>query len=473
MKLDAPEAVVEIARKLHQHGFQAWAVGGAVRDALAGRAGGDWDIATDARPQQVRGLFRRTVPIGIEHGTVGVLAPDGVLYEVTTFRRDVSTDGRHAVVEFADSLDDDLARRDFTINAVAWDPLSGELRDPFGGAADLAAGLLRTVGKPHERFAEDRLRVLRALRFAGWFGLRIDDATWTALVVAARELDHLSAERVREEVSKVLAGTPVASMTLDLYARSGSLATWLPELAATIGMQTPAPAEAVGRRRARAAATEPATADERRDEPAAVARNDAFGLALRAADAVSPARLLLRWTALLHTTGYPAARTRDLRGGWRYVGHERAGAARTEQVLRRLRFSNADSERIVRLVAIQSDLFPPDAPDSGIRRWLAHVTRDYINDFFRLRIALWRAYPVERGDRDLRERWQRAREVLRQRPVLTLDGLAVDGRDLLAAGIEPGPRMGELLRTLLTRVIEEPALNTKERLLELVREAVP
>jgi hypothetical protein len=194
-------------------------------------------------------------------------------------------------------------------------------------------------------------------------------------------------------------------------------------------------------------------------------------MALRAVDAVPPGRLLLRWTALLHTTGYPAARSRDLRGGWRYVGHERAGAGKAEQMLRRLRFSNADLERIVRLITMQSDLFPPDAPDAGIRRWLAHITPEYVNDFFRLRIALWRAYPTERGDRDLRERWRRAREVLRRDPVLTLSRLAVDGSDLRAAGIEPGPRMGELLRALLARVIEEPSLNTKEQLLQLVREA--
>ena len=168
---DAPPAATWIVRTLEEAGHETWAVGGAVRDVLLGRPAGDWDLTTHARPTDVRRIFRRTIPIGVEHGTVGVLARDGTMYEVTTFRKDVQTDGRHAVVEFASTLDEDLARRDFTINAIAWHPLREELRDPFGGAVDLGHGVLRTVGAPEERFREDYLRVLRALRFAGRFGL--------------------------------------------------------------------------------------------------------------------------------------------------------------------------------------------------------------------------------------------------------------------------------------------------------------
>ncbi len=162
-----PDGFLAIAERLEAGGFEAWGVGGAIRDAHMGVDRADWDIATDARPAQVRGLFPRTVPLGIEHGTVGVIAGDGTMYEVTTFRRDVETDGRHAVVEFAESIDEDLSRRDFTINAVAWRPATGELRDPFRGLADLDRGVLRAVGDPEQRFAEDYLRVLRGLRFAG------------------------------------------------------------------------------------------------------------------------------------------------------------------------------------------------------------------------------------------------------------------------------------------------------------------
>jgi tRNA nucleotidyltransferase/poly(A) polymerase len=442
MDLEAPAAVIEIARKLHQSGHEAWAVGGAVRDAVLGRTGADWDLATNATPEQVQRLFRRTVPIGIEHGTVGVFGRDGVLYEVTTYRRDVATDGRHATVVFSDSLEVDLARRDFTCNAVAWNPLTQELRDPYGGQDDLRRGVLRTVGEPKLRFSEDYLRVLRAMRFAGHFNLRIDPATWEALVQSVSDLSRLSAERVREEITKVLAKTRTASTALRLYAESAALQVIAPEVAATVQLQ-------IG------------------DQ----ASSDAWTLALHAVDTLPPHRVLLRWTALLHAIGYPAARTRDLRGGWRYTGHEELGARKAGELLKRLKFSNADSERIVRLIRIQSLLFPPDSPDSGVRRWLAHVTPEYVNDLFRLRIALWRANPVARGDRDLLERWTKAHRVLSARPVLTLEGLAIDGNDLRKAGMNPGPQMGEVLRRLLERVIEDPELNERTMLLDLARQA--
>ena len=195
----APKAVGWIARTLEDAGFETWAVGGAVRDALLGVESVDWDLATRARPEQVRSLFPRTVPVGVEHGTIGVLARDGTMYDVTTFRRDVETHGRHATVEFADRLDDDLSRRDFTINSVAWHPLRDELYDPFGGVEDLERGVLRTVGSPADRLAEDYLRVLRALRFAGRFELTVDPTTWDALCAATSQLGVLSPERVRED----------------------------------------------------------------------------------------------------------------------------------------------------------------------------------------------------------------------------------------------------------------------------------
>ncbi|HEX6069579.1 MAG TPA: CCA tRNA nucleotidyltransferase, partial [Longimicrobiaceae bacterium] len=227
--LHPPADVRRIARRLEQSGYETWAVGGAVRDALRGEHPGDWDLATGARPGDVRRLFKRTVPIGIEHGTVGVLGKDGRLYEVTTFRRDVETFGRRARVIFADSLEEDLERRDFTINAIAWHPLRGELRDPHGGASDLASGVLRTVGDPAARFAEDRLRVLRALRFAGRFELEIEAATWADLAASADRLGNLSPERIREELYKVLGGQERPSASLRLYERSGVLAALYPE----------------------------------------------------------------------------------------------------------------------------------------------------------------------------------------------------------------------------------------------------
>jgi tRNA nucleotidyltransferase (CCA-adding enzyme) len=229
--IDVPEPVVAIVRTLESAGHEAWCVGGALRDAVLGLPHSDFDVATSAPPPAVRGLFRRTVPVGERFGTIGVLDPAGTLHEVTTFRRDVSTDGRHAVVAFGVSLDDDLARRDFTINAIAYHPLRAEWRDPWGGAGDLAAGTIRAVGVAGERFREDYLRVLRALRFAARFGFAIVPETWSALQAAAPGLGALSAERVRDEWFKGLATCASVARLVTLWREAGAATAWLPGLA--------------------------------------------------------------------------------------------------------------------------------------------------------------------------------------------------------------------------------------------------
>ncbi|MDQ8177492.1 MAG: CCA tRNA nucleotidyltransferase, partial [Gemmatimonadota bacterium] len=226
-----PPAVIDIARTLERAGFEAWCVGGAVRDALVGIETLDWDLATNARPEEVQRLFRRTVPVGIQFGTVGVLDRAGVLHEVTTFRHDVETDGRHAVVRFGASLEEDLARRDFTINAIAVHPERLEVRDPFDGRTDLAARVIRCVGEPAERMREDRLRALRALRFAGRFDFTIDPATWTAIAGSAPHLGRLSMERVKQELEKVMAQVARPARTLERYREAGIFAALVPALA--------------------------------------------------------------------------------------------------------------------------------------------------------------------------------------------------------------------------------------------------
>jgi tRNA nucleotidyltransferase (CCA-adding enzyme) len=225
-----PDSVVAILTRLESAGYETWCVGGAIRDALANDPHQDVDLATAAPPDVVRKMFRRTVAVGMEHGTVGVLDDGGVLHEVTTFRRDVQTDGRHAVVEFGVSLDDDLARRDFTINAIAYHPIRHEWRDPFGGRADFQAGMVRAVGDPAARFREDRLRILRALRFAARFGFAIDSATWDAARKQAGETGHLSAERVRDEWVKGIRSAQSLDGLVKRWWDSGVSAVWLPEL---------------------------------------------------------------------------------------------------------------------------------------------------------------------------------------------------------------------------------------------------
>jgi tRNA nucleotidyltransferase (CCA-adding enzyme) len=230
--LPIPDSVLAIVRRLEESGFETWCVGGVVRDSLLGMAVGSdkLDLATAATPDVVRRLFRRTVPVGIEHGTVGVLDEAGGLHEVTTFRRDVRTDGRHAEVVFGASLEEDLARRDFTINAIAYQPLRREWRDPFGGQADLERKLIRAVGEPAQRFREDYLRVVRALRFAARFGFTIDQPTWAAARAAVPGLRQLSAERVRDEWTRGLQSARRPSELVELWRDLGGLEIWLPEL---------------------------------------------------------------------------------------------------------------------------------------------------------------------------------------------------------------------------------------------------
>ena len=229
-KLSIPAEVLRIAEKLESAGFETWCVGGAIRDTLLGLENKDFDLATAAKPDEIRKLFRRNIPIGIEHGTVAVLDRHKVPHEVTTFRQDVVTDGRHAQVRFGVSLDDDLARRDFTINAIAYHPLRHEWRDLYDGQGDLDRKLIRAVGDPNRRFQEDYLRILRALRFAARFGFEIEPATWEAAKTNAHGLEHLSAERVREEWFRGLAGAGKPSELVRSWGEVGAVEVWMPEL---------------------------------------------------------------------------------------------------------------------------------------------------------------------------------------------------------------------------------------------------
>jgi tRNA nucleotidyltransferase (CCA-adding enzyme) len=228
--LPIPEDVLAIARTLEGAGFETWCVGGALRDALLGYRHADFDLATAATPDQVQALFKRTAPVGEKYGTVGVLDRKRQVHEVTTFRRDVATDGRHAVVSYGVSLEDDLARRDFTINAIAYHPLRHEWRDPFDGALDLQRRVVRAVGTPAQRFREDYLRILRAIRFAARFRFSIDPLTWQAAIDGAEGLGRLSAERVREEWFKGLVTAASIADLIRLWRESGAAARLIPEL---------------------------------------------------------------------------------------------------------------------------------------------------------------------------------------------------------------------------------------------------
>jgi len=418
--LRPPPAVRWIARILEEAGFESWAVGGAVRDALAGHPSNDWDLTTRATPREVQRLFRRTVPIGVDHGTVGVLSREGVLYEVTTFRRDVETTGRHAVVAFAETLDEDLARRDFTINAVAWHPLREVVHDPFDGRGDLERGILRTVGTPAERFAEDYLRVLRALRFAGHFGLEIEGESWRALVDAVQQMGRLSPERIREELEKILQGSAPPSRALALYAASGVLRFLYPELDRTVDRGVAFP----------------------------------FSRALATVDLLPRTRPELRMAALLLGVGTDREST-----------HLRSAA-----VVERLRSSRARVTEVAESAGWALVLPPLGASELELRRWLAGVGRGGARRALRVALAraraeALRASPTGAELRPFLGHLARIRGILHSGLPLGIEELPLGGRDLVSMGFRPGPHFGQLLRYLLERVLEDPSWNDRDRLL--------
>jgi tRNA nucleotidyltransferase (CCA-adding enzyme) len=413
----APAAVRWIVQTLEDEGFETWTVGGAVRDALLLQPSDDWDLATRASPGAVRRLFKRTVPIGIEHGTVGILARDRVMYEITTFRKDVETDGRHAVVAFANTIEEDLARRDFTVNAIAWHPLRGVYCDPYSGTADLRAGILRTVGVAEERFREDYLRILRALRFAGRFEFQIADETWAAMCRLVLYLPSLSAERVREELIKVLSGDADPGRSLNLYGASGSLGVLYPEL------------EEI--RTAPAAADAPRTAEG--------ATIGAWPLAVGAVNRLPRSQVDLRLAALLSPLD-PAAAV---------------------AVLTRLRLSNRRTDEVGHL-AVARPLPAASSSDADVRRWLSVSGPERLNSIARLELAAsrgaWDA-GVPADCQAVVSAWRRARTVRRAAPPLSVGDLAIDGRGLVRLGLRPGPHFGEILEALLEWVLEDPSRN--------------
>ena len=422
-RLQPTPSVLDIARRLEDAGFEAWCVGGAIRDAFLGGQPLDWDLASPATPEQVIAIFgrRRTVPVGIEFGTVCVLDGEGVPHEVTTFRRDVQTDGRHAVVEFGASLVDDLARRDFTINAIAFRPATGDLRDPFGGREDLAAGLVRAVGDEEQRMREDRLRALRAIRFAARYRFTIEAATLAALRGSAPHLSRLSAERVQQELTKTMQQVDAAGGALRLWRDTGALHVLVPSLA---GLDEVALA----------------TLDR-------LPRDGAAGR-------IVPQRTVNRLAALF--LDVPARRVREALVALRFSRHDINWVV---AVVERWSLVGAD---------IGVRLGEGAVSDAEVRRWLGQIGRLHAGAFARVAGARWCAArdagmpaPSAAAVRSLHKALRRARFSA----AVELGDLAISGDDLRAAGIPPGPIYAKILNALLERVLEVPARNTPEGLL--------
>ncbi|MBU0975335.1 MAG: HD domain-containing protein [Patescibacteria group bacterium] len=472
IKEKIPSYVMSIARILGKEGFEAHLVGGGVRDIVMNRDPKDYDLATDALPEDVLKIFPKAVATGAKFGSIIVIVKDEreepQQVDVTTYRVEEYLAGRWpSKVEFISSLEGDLARRDFTWNAMAIDLLKmlkgkdqNVILDPFDGQEDLERKVVRAVGESQSRMKEDALRALRACRFASVLGFQVESKTKAAIGTVLGMIDNLSAERVRDEFLKTLYQSPKPSVGLELLEETGILKIWIPELLEGVGV----------------------------DQPKFHAF-DVFKHSLRAVDAAEDS---VKLAALFHDIAKP--RTKE---GDHFYRHDVVGAEMTEEIMKRLRFSNREIERVKTLVRWHMFYFPYDEDDflkgrkireadlqkkteiakwrdAAIRRFVKNVGgEDAVDDLIKLRIADATSNPKSAFDeKEIMALQKRIAEVRAKDMALKLSDLDISGKDLLDIGLKAGPEVGQILRELLDMVIEDPTINDKEKLLEIAKNLI-
>lgn len=439
MNIVLPEKVSGIITTLQKAGYEAFAVGGCIRDSILGRVPDDWDITTSARPEAVKALFRRTVDTGIAHGTVTVMQ-GGEGFEVTTYRTDGDyRDGRHpSSVEFVTSLTEDLKRRDFTINAMAYNETQGMI-DPFGGYMDLKRSMIRCVGEPTDRLSEDALRILRAIRFSAQLSFEIEPSTSAAMQRLAPTLSKISAERICQELTKLLV-SPHPEKIRDAY-ELGITAVILPELDAAM----PVPQQS-------------------RYHLYTVGEHT-----IRTMQAIRPDPIL-RFTMLLHDLGKPKTRTTDEYGGDHFRGHQELGAQMARDILRRLKTDNETIRQVTTLVRFHDWRYPAKA--KNVRRAVFVLGEDLYPKY----LEVMRADALGKSSycqKEILEHLDLCKELFEEirskGQCVSLRSLAIGGKDLTGLGISPGPVIGRLLQAALEYVLEEPSRNRKEVLVEYIK----
>lgn len=426
-------------------GFECFLVGGAVRDLLLGHPVFEFDFATSARPQDIVKLFRRTVPTGIKHGTVTVLQGDHS-FEVTTYRSDGTyEDGRHpAEIRFSNSLEEDVKRRDFTVNGIVFDVLKDEVIDLVHGIDDLRAGIIRTIGNPLERFAEDGLRTYRACRFAAKLGFVIETSTLEAIKHSLDVAAKVSMERVRDELMKMLEAEK-PSIGIEYMKDSGLLGLCLPELAQCVGV-----------------------------EQNKYHLYDIYYHSIYSCDAVPKEYPLIRLAALLHDVGKVPTRNTGSDGDYTFYNHEVVGARMAKRILKRLKFSNEDAAAVLNLVSNHMFHYTSEWTDGAVRRFMRKVGLENLEHLFILRRADREGNGMRGGiPAPIRELKKRIEKVIEDENAITVKDLDINGYVVMEEfGIQPGPLVGRILNHLLELVLDEPELNKREILLQRAREFV-
>ena len=439
MKFEIPAGAQKILQTLIDADYEAYLVGGCVRDLIRGVAPHDWDICTSARPEETENCFagHRIIETGLKHGTVTVLE-DGEPYEITTYRTEgpYSDRRRPDYVKFVSDLKADLARRDFTMNAIALG-LDGSLRDPFGGAGDIQAGVIRCVGEPTQRFQEDGLRVMRALRFGAVFGYEIEEQTAQAIHENRHMLEHVAAERIHVELCKLLVGEKAGDI---LRQYPDVFCQFWPQLEPLITLEQNNPWHCWG----------------------------GWEHTIHAVEAAPP-ELILRLTMLLHDIGKPSCKSTDENGIDHFYGHPAVSAKLADEMLQSLKFDNKTRERVVTLVEYHDVQIPNR--ERSVHKWLGRLGPETFFQLLEIKRAdgMGQAYELVK-DRlaELEEMKSKAEEIIAQGQCVSLKDLAVNGRDVIAAGIAPGPEVGRVLDRLLEQVLNGEVSNEREVLLKVV-----
>ena len=441
-----PAPIKEIARILNTEGFQCFLVGGAVRDSIMGFTPKEYDITTNAKPEDIQRIFKYTIPTGIKHGTILVILDD-MHVEITTFRSDGNySDGRHPdKVEYTASIEDDLPRRDLTINAMAYNILDGNLIDMFDGMKDIKNKIIRSVGNPYERFTEDGLRIMRAIRFATRLNFSIDKETFDAICHSTGMLTSIAYERIREEFNGILiSDNPFRG--IELLRKTGILALIMPELMQGFG----------------------------------VAQNrfhkyDVYYHILHTIQAVEPLEteeltLLVRLAALFHDIAKPMVQKKVSKQEEPvYYNHEVVGANVAKKVMRRLKYSNAEIDFVTLLVRQHMFYYQDEWTDGAVRRFMKAVGIENIKPLLKLREAdrLGSGNRKDKESKAIPKLLARIDKIIEEENAITVKDLKINGNDLMNEfNLKPGPIVGKILNYLLDLILDEPSLNDKEKLME-------
>ena len=435
---DLPTGVLYIVNTLNNNGFKAYIVGGSIRDMLLNNLVYDWDITTDATPQQVTVLFNKVIPTGIDFGTVTVMLDDGD-FEVTTFRKDEQySDGRRPDnVAFTKSIEEDLSRRDFTINAIAYDPLKNELIDKFDGQKDLKKKIIRTVGDAVERFSEDGLRPMRACRFAAKLNFKIEEKTLEAIKKTHEVFKKVAPERIHDEIYKML-GSEKPSIGFEYMRESGLLAIVMPELLEGLGVEQPKPYHVF----------------------------DVYYHNIYSCDFAPKELPIVRLAALFHDIAKPKVKIDDT-----FYNHDLLSADTAALLMKRLKFSNDDIDEVTNLIRNHMFNYTNEWTDAAVRRFLRRVGIENMEDLFLLRVADMKAMEREIDSAYLTELKSRIRKIIEEQNALKISDLRVDGTDVMKElGIGQSPKIGEVLNNLLEKVLDDPKLNVRDKLIELIKD---